>query len=55
MKKISRLILESLGWELTGAFPDIKKSIVVMAPHTSNWDFIIGRLYLDAMGISSNT
>lgn len=55
MKTISKIILESLGWQLTGAFPDIKKSVVVMAPHTSNWDFIIGRLYLDAMGISSNT
>ena len=55
MKIISRKILESFGWELTGSFPNIKKSVVVLAPHTSNWDFIIGRLYLDAMGIESYT
>ena len=55
MKKPSRIILETLGWELTGSFPNIKKSVVVLAPHTSNWDFIIGRLYLNAMGIESNT
>ena len=55
MKKISRIILESFGWKLTGSFPDIKKSVVVLAPHTSSWDFIIGRLYLDAMDIESFT
>lgn len=55
MKKTSRIILETFGWELAGSFPNIKKSVVVLAPHTSSWDFIIGRLYLNAMGIESNT
>lgn len=31
-----------MGWKLKGEFPT-KNHVVVVAPHTSNWDFIIGR------------
>ena len=55
MMKLSKIILKTFGWNLVGEFPDIKKSVVVMAPHTSYWDFVIGKLYLDAMCISNNT
>jgi len=55
MKIISRNILKIFGWKLVGEFPEIKKSVVLLAPHTSNWDFIIGRLYLHAKGINNNT
>ncbi|RLD41589.1 MAG: glycerol acyltransferase [Bacteroidetes bacterium] len=55
MMKLSKIILKTFGWNLVGEFPDIKKSVVVMAPHTSYWDFVIGKLYLNAMGISNNT
>jgi 1-acyl-sn-glycerol-3-phosphate acyltransferase len=34
------------GWRIEGRPPDIKKFIVVGAPHTSNWDFV---LFLGAM------
>jgi len=45
-------ILKVLGWKVGGAFPDIPKFLIVAAPHTSNWDAIIGlaavlRLNLD--------
>jgi len=55
MKQLSKIILKTFGWKLIGEFPKIKKSVVVMAPHTSNWDFVVGKLYLSAMGISNNT
>ena len=55
MKNISKSILKTFGWKLVGEFPDIKKSVVILAPHTSYWDFIIGKLYLSAMGINNNT
>jgi len=55
MKQLSKVILKIFGWKLKGEFPNIKKSVVVMAPHTSYWDFVIGKLYLNAMGISNNT
>ncbi|MBV6523056.1 MAG: hypothetical protein MNPFHGCM_03223 [Gemmatimonadaceae bacterium] len=35
-----------LRWRWEGAFPDVSKAIVVVAPHTSNWDFFIG-LFVD--------
>lgn len=31
------------GWKVQGAFPkDLKKAVIVAAPHTSNWDFPLG-------------
>lgn len=31
------------GWKIEGSFPsDLKKYIIAVAPHTSNWDFVIG-------------
>lgn len=35
-----------MGWKVQGNFPDEKKIVVVSAPHTSMWDFVIGRLFL---------
>lgn len=29
------------GWKFAGAFPDAPKFVAVVAPHTSNWDFLI--------------
>jgi 1-acyl-sn-glycerol-3-phosphate acyltransferase len=55
MAKLSGIILKTFGWKSVGEFPDIHKSVVVLAPHTSNWDFVIGKLHLNAMGISNNT
>lgn len=37
------LIFKILGWKTKGQFPhDLKKYIVAVAPHTSNWDFPLG-------------
>ncbi len=45
MKIISRLVLRIIGWKIEGEIPeDIKKCVILAAPHTSNWDFVIGRL-----------
>ena len=55
MRIFFRKTLELFGWKLMGEFPDVKKSVVIIAPHTSNWDFAIGRFYLNAIGISNNT
>lgn len=43
-----------LGWKFEGKFdPSLPKYIAVVAPHTSNWDFIIGVLTRKIMGIDS--
>jgi 1-acyl-sn-glycerol-3-phosphate acyltransferase len=30
------------GWKINGKMPAEKKFIIIVAPHTSNWDFMIG-------------
>jgi 1-acyl-sn-glycerol-3-phosphate acyltransferase len=39
---IGRLVLRVLGWRVTGELPDVRKLVVIVAPHTSNWDFVVG-------------
>ena len=34
-----------MGWKIAGSIPEIKKYVVISAPHTSNWDFLIGRCF----------
>jgi 1-acyl-sn-glycerol-3-phosphate acyltransferase len=53
MKKIlSKIIFWLMGWEVIGTSDYPKKCIVVAAPHTSNWDFLIGRCYGYIVGIT---
>ena len=40
----SRLILRLAGWKVRVMVPDYPKAIICVAPHPSNWDFIIGKL-----------
>ncbi len=43
MGKFCFWILSLLGWKIDKTTPtDVKKAVVVMGPHTSNWDFVIG-------------
>jgi 1-acyl-sn-glycerol-3-phosphate acyltransferase len=45
LRLLYKLIFKLMGWKTEGSFPtDIKKFIVAVAPHTSNWDFVIGVL-----------
>ncbi len=30
------------GWTVTGEIPDLPKMVMIVAPHTSNWDFLTG-------------
>jgi 1-acyl-sn-glycerol-3-phosphate acyltransferase len=38
------------GWRITGEFPNLPKFVVIVAPHTSNWDFFVGVMALFAIG-----
>jgi 1-acyl-sn-glycerol-3-phosphate acyltransferase len=31
-----------MGWRVEGEIPDIPKMVIIVAPHSSNWDFIVG-------------
>lgn len=52
MKKIlSKFIFWLMGWEVIGNFEYPRKCLIIAAPHTSNWDFLIGRCYGYISGI----
>ncbi|NOT76245.1 MAG: acyltransferase [Cyclobacteriaceae bacterium] len=36
------LIFKIIGWKVEGQMPPDKKFIIAVAPHTSNWDFLVG-------------
>ena len=48
------LLYKKMGWKKIVTIPHPDKFIICMAPHTSNWDFLIGQLYARAEGIRSN-
>ncbi len=48
---LGRTILRLLGWTMSGNLPDQKKLMVAAAPHTSNWDFILGSCVMLALGV----
>ncbi len=39
---VGRWLLRRLGWRFDGALPDVAKAVLIVAPHTSNWDFVVG-------------
>jgi len=38
---LAKSIFFVLGWEIVGKLPEQKKFIIIIAPHTSNWDFFM--------------
>ena len=56
MSWLAGFILKIFGWKIeTDETFSIKKAVIIMAPHTSYWDFPIGRLALLARRISIKT
>lgn len=48
---IHKSILRWLGWQIVGDMPDVSKSVVVMAPHTSYFDAVIGKMVLRSYNV----
>lgn len=46
--------LRLLGWRVTGTVPNREKFLVVVAPHTSGWDFAIAMVTLVALGVRAS-
>lgn len=40
------------GWKVEGDLPRVRKAIIPVAPHTSNWDFFIGVFAMLALGLN---
>ncbi|HFB54970.1 MAG TPA: glycerol acyltransferase [Hellea balneolensis] len=40
-RALGYVVLKMAGWRIVGTFPDEKKLLIIAAPHTSNWDYIL--------------
>ena len=55
LTRFSRWILRIAGWKLHGEMPShCPKSVIIAAPHTSNWDFPYTLLAAFALGLNIN-
>jgi 1-acyl-sn-glycerol-3-phosphate acyltransferase len=41
MTRLAEKWLKWRGWRFVGDMPDLDKMIIIGAPHTSNWDFVV--------------
>jgi Acyltransferase len=48
---LGSLGLVLLRWRFEGAVPDVPRCVAIVAPHTSNWDFVVGLAALLAVGL----
>ena len=42
LRKFGASMLRLWGWKIVGDMPSLPKFIIIVAPHTSNWDFPLG-------------
>jgi len=55
MRKLCRwLLYKRLGWKTDVTEVHLAKFMLCLAPHTSNWDFVLGQLYMRAEGMRIN-
>lgn len=47
-------VLKMMGWRMEGEFPNEKKVIIAVAPHTSNWDFVIAVSFMFCMRLKTS-
>jgi len=50
----ARLLLRIRGWGFEGVVPNVSKAVVIVAPHTSNWDFLVGIAALFGLGLRAS-
>jgi 1-acyl-sn-glycerol-3-phosphate acyltransferase len=48
---LGRAVLAARRWEIEGEVPDRPKLVIIVAPHTSNWDFVLGLAAVFALGL----
>jgi 1-acyl-sn-glycerol-3-phosphate acyltransferase len=53
-QRIARSLLAAAGWKAVYEPLPGPKGLVIVYPHTSNWDFIVGVLYKFAVGLPAN-
>ena len=51
---LSKFILKTFKWNFVSPFLEEKKCIVIVAPHTSNMDFIIGKMFFNLQRVKAH-
>lgn len=51
LRAIGRRALALFGWRIVGEPPDEPKFVAIVAPHTSNWDFVVCVAAMFALGL----
>ncbi|HZZ93091.1 MAG TPA: lysophospholipid acyltransferase family protein [Usitatibacter sp.] len=51
LRSLGRGILRAMGWKIQGGLPELPRFVVIVAPHTSNWDFIVGMAAMFALDV----
>jgi 1-acyl-sn-glycerol-3-phosphate acyltransferase len=51
LRILGRGILAALAWHVEGEIPNVPRCVVIIGPHTSNWDFVIGLATLLALDL----
>jgi 1-acyl-sn-glycerol-3-phosphate acyltransferase len=54
LKALSTWLLKAAGWRIEGVRPEPRRYVLIAAPHTSNWDFILMLLFASAFDIKIN-
>lgn len=49
--RLAAAILRLIGWRIAGRLPDVPRYVMIVAPHTSNWDFPLGVLAKFSLGL----
>lgn len=51
---LGRSLMRLWHWQIEGRFPNVPKAVLVVAPHTTNWDFLVCMLGMFALGLRIN-
>jgi 1-acyl-sn-glycerol-3-phosphate acyltransferase len=53
LRGVALILLKLLGWKTVGKLPAEKKYVLIVAPHTSNWDLFYGILLAFALKLDA--
>lgn len=51
---LAKWILQRAGWTFNINIPPTDKCVICVAPHTSNWDFVLGELAIRSVGMKAS-
>jgi 1-acyl-sn-glycerol-3-phosphate acyltransferase len=50
-RTLGAFTLKAMRWRVAGEIPNLRKFVIIAAPHTSNWDFVVGIAAKLALGL----